>query len=576
MTIKVKKSDEVEDTVAPTGELPAAKPTDNAKGNPVDAAYSDQVFDSTNRKYVKSDTGDASKRSVPDPVKKVSEAEDADWDTQNIAGSPLPDENPEGTKTPLGGAEPSTGSAGATNSDKTSEARRTNEYLQKKKLLEAAAKLEEAELNVKAMKLQAEELELAARIKKAQELVKPNAIISSTRAVNANGVKSSALEGEVSRPSAWLRATIREENVPTNYIWHINKEKIFENYNKKYLKSVDSQGIIEESDLPKGSRSYAGEAGSVSTVTGPPSNDFMRIMSEQVLVLPSGKVVTPIRQFCETKILPPGTKESFFYDFGAVTFNDVTEGGDGTFDPGTATVVSSPVIRSAGTSTTPRGTRVTLGYSQVEESPIDIIAATNRAFALESVHDESKRVFASYNTDSGSSGDASNRKAVGGGSKSGYWVDGNTGGALTTDVSGLGAMTFAGLLAAKKKIADQGFDTSNLVMYTSNKAIDDIIKDPDLDTYIGFSRPNIITEGTIERVAGINLVRSTAISSSTQSGGFRSVLFIPNVSFGLVSGRDLTMEASRRNEFQVIHVTGVQKINAVVKSVESTVRVSHI
>ena len=40
----------------------------------------------------------------------------------------------------------------------------------------------------------------------------------------------------------------------------------------------------------------AGEA-DIADVAGPP--DTMRIMSEQVLVLPSGKVVTPIRQFCE-------------------------------------------------------------------------------------------------------------------------------------------------------------------------------------------------------------------------------------------------------------------------------------
>lgn len=573
MTIKVKKSDEA-DTVVPTGDLPAAKPTDNAKGKPVDAAYADQILDATNRKYVKSDTGDASKRSVPAPVGKVSEAED-EWDSQDVAGSPLPDDNEEGVKTPLGGAEPSVGSAGASNADKASERRLTEQYIAKKKLVEAAAKIEEAKLRIEAMRLQAEEKELALRIKKASELAQPNALISSTKPVNANGTKSSALEAEINRPSAWMRATIREENVPTNYIWHINKEKIFENYGRKQLKSVDSQGLITETEYPRG-KSYAGEAGSVSTVTGPPANDNMRIMSEQVLVLPSGKVVTPIRQFCETKILPPGTKEAFFYDFGAVTFDTVTEGGDGTFDPGLATVVSSPVIRSAGTSTTPRGTRVTLGYSQIEESPIDIVAAVNRAFALESVHDESKRVMTAYNTDSGSSGDATNRKAVGGGSKTGYWISGNDGSALTADASGLGKLTFKGLLAAKKKIADQGFDTSNLVMYTSNGAIDDVILDPDLDTYAGFSNPGIITEGIIERVAGINLVRSTAIAASTQSGGFRSVCFIPGVSFGLVSGRDLTMEASRRNEFQVVHITGVQKINAVVKSLESTVRVSHI
>jgi len=51
-------------------------------------------------------------------------------------------------------------------------------------------------------------------------------------------------------------------------------------------------------------------------------------------------------------------------------------------------------------------------------------------------------------------------------------------------------------------------------------------------------------------------------------------MFIPNVAFGLVSGRDLTMEAQRRNELQSIFLTGTQRISAVVKNVEATVRIS--
>jgi hypothetical protein len=53
-------------------------------------------------------------------------------------------------------------------------------------------------------------------------------------------------------------------------------------------------------------------------------------------------------------------------------------------------------------------------------------------------------------------------------------------------------------------------------------------------------------------------------------------MFIPNVAFGLVSGRDLTMEAQRRNELQSIFLTGTQKIAGVVKNVEATVRISHL
>ena len=112
--------------------------------------------------------------------------------------------------------------------------------------------------------------------------------------------------------------------------------------------------------------------------------------------------------------------------------------------------------------------------------------------------------------------------------------------------------------------------------YTSGKAIRDLTMDADLDTYIGYSKPAIITEATVERIAGTNLVRSSAIANGQIATQKRSVMFVPNVAFGLISGRDLTMEAQRRNELQAIHLTGTQKVQGLVKNVEATCRISHL
>ena len=117
-----------------------------------------------------------------------------------------------------------------------------------------------------------------------------------------------------------------------------------------------------------------------------------------------------------------------------------------------------------------------------------------------------------------------------------------------------------------------------MILYTSPKGIEDLIKDPNLDSYLAFSKPEAITEGVVERIAGCNIVTSSAIADLASGGvstGKRSVLFIPGVAFGLVSGRDLTMEAQRRNEIQAIHLTGTQKIAGFVKNIEATCRVSH-
>lgn len=73
-------------------------------------------------------------------------------------------------------------------------------------------------------------------------------------------------------------------------------------------------------------------------------------------------------------------------------------------------------------------------------------------------------------------------------------------------------LTYEALLKAKDILQNEGIDPSNLVLYTTPKAIRDLTTDADLDSYIGYSRPEIITESTIERIAGVNIVKSESVS----------------------------------------------------------------
>ncbi len=450
---------------------------------------------------------------------------------------------------------------GHANSDLKSERRRTEEHLRAIERKEALQEVSKRERVNAAKEVYAKSLELEARIKKAKESARGKFVVTQDK-------QSKATENSIIRPAQWFTAVKNHTNPPVAWEWLINKQSIFENYDGRHLKYFDEKGLEHLEPMTTNQKK------GTEAITGPPTGDFMRIMSEQVLVLPEGKIVTPIRQFCEVKVLPPGTKEAFFFDYGSIDFGDITEG--------SLIADSTTVTRSAGGGTSPRGARVQINYGDIEESPIDLVAANNRSFALESVNDESKEVLGdnTYNDDTGSSGDATTRKAKGGGTKDGKWVNGNDGVQITDDaplVSG-DPLTFAGLLEAKLVIENEGLDVSNLVMYTSPKAVKDLINDPELDSYIGFSRPDIITEGVVERIAGVNLVKSSAIAPLAGGGvatGRRSVLFIPQVAFGLVTMRDLTMEAQRRNEIQAIHLTGTQKIAGFVKNVEGTCRVSH-
>jgi hypothetical protein len=101
-------SREADDTIVPEGNLPASKPeagsSDRSDGS---------IFNAQTRKYETSDTGDSSKRSIPQSVQKASststgEVETVDGiDVEDVsAGAQLPDDNEEGVKTQLGGSEP--------------------------------------------------------------------------------------------------------------------------------------------------------------------------------------------------------------------------------------------------------------------------------------------------------------------------------------------------------------------------------------------------------------------------------------------------------------------------------------
>ena len=595
--VRVAREGNKDDVVNPQGQLPASTPTTNGAGGSAGGGNcpDGQIWNAETMQCEQSDTGNSHTRTIPSPVSKasapVSEA-DTGVSVPRVAGSPLPDENDGDPKTPLhtgaDGTEPEVKDAkitesemdmdelGQPNADMAEEEGDMDEMDPEKKAEIDA--IESAKRRIVAKQLHAKEAELDQRIREAKESAIPRALQTSTKDEN----KKVVMEAEIGGPSKWMRAAAAGQNVDSSYMWSVNKEKLFANTPQRHYKSFDAQGNEVNYDF--------GKIKASETVTGPPTDSNMRIMSEQVLVLPSDKVVTPIRQFCEVKILPPGTREARFFDFGPVTFNAITEGiSGGVNEDGSARTVgagdlisgvalSSPEIRASGSATLPRGTRIIVRYAQLEESPIDIVASFNRSSALESINDESVGVLdTAYNNDGGlASGDADNRKAVGGGTKAERWVSGTTGAQIAaSDESSVGVLSFAGLLAAKGVIEDYGLDPSNLVCYTTGKGIRDVIQDANLDSYIGHSRPAIITEGTVERIAGINLVRSSAPADGSVAGVRRAVVFVPNAAFGLISGRDLTMEAQRRNELQAVHLTATQKIVGVVKNVEATCRISH-
>jgi len=382
---------------------------------------------------------------------------------------------------------------------------------------------------------------------------------------------------EILKPSNWFNAVQKQENVSPTHIWHVNKEKIFEDYNGKFWSYWDRDGKPIRSKEKPDEKTYGHQHARLITV------------------LPDGKIITPIRQFCEFKSLPLGVREAFFYDFGPVSFPELHEG--------QVTPTVSPQITSTRAETIPRGTRIDIGYNDVEDSSTDIIASANRSFALESINDENIEVMQrTFNDDTHSIGETDMR-LKGGGLK--VWID-NYGNEIKGDdwmIKGDNPLTLKAVFSAIGKIQEEGLDTTNAVMYTNVHGMIQLIDDPEFKERNKHSLLES-TQFLLEKILGIKIIVSSACPTTDtinmvpiketywkrfrrvlrfkkqpmEAKGkicTRTVLFLPNIAFGLVGGETLTMEAQRRNERQVITLTGTQRISGVLKNRECAVRISH-
>ena len=453
------------------------------------------------------------------------------------------------------------------NVDLKSERERTEKYL---KAIELASRYQQTGQIQKGndlLEAELKKMDLTHKLNAAKESARKKALVPKAKPAMAIEMDSAKEFVVPNHALQWYNAVAKRQDVIPSKIYSFNKQHIFENMSGRYYKQQKLNALTggwEMSLTPMtGDQKKATEV-----LSGPAAADFLQTMSEQVIVDPNGEFITPFRQFANTVVLAPGQKEGLFYDIDKVKFGNVVEGGSGV-------PASNVTIRSAGGETSPRGALVDINYSQVEEIPFDVVAKINEGYALESVIDEGfDALNTKYNDDTANVG--GNRKQPGGGVKD-NWVNGNTGAVNPTDTAaGLGKLTFAGLLKAKTLINNKGFRTPNKVTYLNEKGIEDLVTDPGIDSFIQFSRPAIIEEGTVEKIAGTNLVSASVMpTDSGSANNLRAVMFVPNVSFGLVTGRDLTMEAQRRNEFQVIKLTGTQKIASYVKMQESTSRISY-
>jgi len=347
------------------------------------------------------------------------------------------------------------------------------------------------------------------------------------------------LTEEITLPAKWLK-NLKRKNARRTHKWTVNKEAIYDN-TTKYLKRYDKD--FNEERIQEGSKNHI-------------TNMAFHSM---IMVLPDGKVITPIRQFCDLKLLSEKQNEAHFYNFDQLYPADSTNS-----KPHITQKEASLLKKDA-----ERGTKILLGYPITADTVLDITTALNRSFSLECIHDENRAVL-----------DICMNKQ----DMFGHWIN-DKGQQIVSDEYMKGNLSFKAINKAIQIISDEGLDTSNLILATSGKGLRDLTLDDDLDKmvdrynenhskYEQMERPAIISQGIIEKILGIKMFATNAISYG-EVPVTRSILFMPKISFGLVSGKEVKLEGFKKLRPKVVHVTGIERVTALLKVPESVVRISH-
>ena len=424
---------------------------------------------------------------------------------------------------------------------------------------------------------------------KAMEVQKLGAIQKAKIGNNVNSMLSKSLEAANMAPKQWIDKLIKgDENVPWNKTWKVSPQYVDSFVTKKFRDTNEFGNHVMKSYESVMGKDYAKsiEATNASMAGGADPNNFQRTQSELVFVFPNGIIVTPIQQFCETAILAPGKKEHLFYDVDIPEFFPTDEQNMDAGGGGYALQASDVTINASGGKTSAQGGLVRIGFTDLEELPIDIIQKVNIGFAMRAEERKNFQVLnTAYNTDTVYDPATDAIRPIGGGAKhtvdvvgNRHWVNGNTGAEIATangDNGATAAMTFGAMLTAKKKIEDTGVSVENVMMYTTTQARNDLINDTGITRYVQRSLPEIITEGVIEKLSGVQLITTNSLATHPSATNVsRSVMFVPTVSFGFVTGRELQVDAERVSRQQSVFATASMKTGAFCKIKDSTCRLS--
>ncbi len=364
-----------------------------------------------------------------------------------------------------------------------------------------------------------------------------------------------------------LAQNSRGQNVENNELlnmpmvsWKVNPTAYFDSLPKGYINhSLPNTSHTPVSD---GMKSEGFD------ITG---GDMPQIFSKLVYLIPGGRMKVPIRQFLDTQIVETADR----YNWYTVNGVDFAELPDGT----TITAATQTISKETAEPKTFRSFQVAI-YSDIENAPFDLIEAYNRAVALSALDTESTVVLDTLMQTELLTTDNSVTNFG--------WVNGNTGGLLTTsdNVVGVTTMTQEGLYAAKRQIDVKGGDSSpgNLVFFAHPKPIEELVLDTTNEFFTG-SPPvgaplHSTALGILENRLGVDIVMNNRVAAETAAGSpnvdtYRNILMVKGI-VGLAVAADVQIEAQRRPDLAAVNIGARMRIAGAIIDRSMIVRISTV
>ena len=160
----------------------------------------------------------------------------------------------------------------------------------------------------------------------------------------------------------------------------------------------------------------------------------------------------------------------------------------------------------------------------------------------------------------------------------GLWINGNTGATIThDDIAGM-TLDPSAIGKGMAYLRTQGYLKGGVrpVIFAHPTAVDQLLRDSDISSYVQFSNDNITTSGIFPALYGCDIVatNSVATKDNTTNDTYRNIMCIPGITFGSASKRVLNVKFHVIPENNHIGVTANWRFKSGVIDASSMVRIS--